>query len=144
MTPNRNLDILTKAFPHMPARAQMCIDVILKISQLRESIDNINNNASYNLGAMNSDNISACNYNPDRPVNLEALFKDIRPVCSRQDAKFIDMYLNFIKSKNILNTYRAMNGGESNDDFFVNELFKNTSYATQKGEYSDAADNHSF
>ena len=99
----------------MPDRAKLCIDILLKFSQLQESIDNINNLDSIHAMSANADTADT---RQKQPVNIEALLRDIRPACNSQEAKYIDMFLNLSKSRDILGTYRAMNYDFSTDDIF--------------------------
>lgn len=108
MISSQNLNILTKALPHLPERARMYVDVILKLNQLKMSVDSLEENDTIHM--MQSGN-NQSNSTPTA-IDIDSLFKDIRPLCSGNDAKMIDMYLNLKKSRDIINAYQAMNGGD--------------------------------
>ncbi len=104
MISSQNINILTKALPHLPGKAKMYMDVLLKVNQLKSSLDNIED-----LGIIQAQSHED---NSMKSIDIDALFKDIRPLCSGNDAHIIDMYSSLKKSRDIVNAYQSMNGGD--------------------------------
>ena len=116
MISSQQINILSKAFPYMPSRTRFYMDVIIKANQLQQSMKT----------ATTSNDINICSDNNEQPFNPEAFLKDIKPVLSKNEQDNIDMILNLLKTKNIINTYKGMNAGPT--DNFYEELFKNTHF----------------
>ncbi len=90
MINNQQINILNKALPHMPPQVKACAQIIIQAYELSDSVHN-----------MSDGGISACDFTNTMPVNIEQLLRDIRPVCSKKDAQYIDTYLNFLRTKNV-------------------------------------------
>lgn len=127
MINNQQINILNKALPHMPPQVKACAQIIIQAYELSDSVHN-----------MSDGGISACDSTNTMPVNIEQLLRDIRPVCSKKDAQYIDTYLNFLRTKNVLNVYKTMNPDSMPDiEHFAKDLFKNTSYANNGGNQNE-------
>ena len=111
---NKNIEILKKAFPHLDNQRQRSINIILKMAELNESIHELSNVSS----------MVSCD-NEHKQTNVEELLRSIKPVCPKKDQEIIDFALNFNKTKDIYNTYKAFNtssGINNKLDFFKDKF----------------------
>lgn len=121
---NRLIEVLKRAFPHLDSQRRRSINVILKMAELNDSI-----NQFHNISSM-----EACDDAPSH-VNTEELLRSIRPVCAKKEQEIIDFALNFNKTKDFYNTYKTLNNAknindtsDNNDSSFDNKSpFNNTS-----------------
>lgn len=97
------VDLLKRAFPHLDDRRRQSVSVILKLSELNDTL----NNLKY------SNQLSACSTNNSSQINSEELLKSIRPVCSKREQEMIDLVIGFSKSKEIMSAYRKISGDNS-------------------------------
>lgn len=94
MTNNININILKKAFPHLDERRKKPIDIILKLTELHESIKDVTK----------TNGLEGCSDNTTS-INTEALLKDIKSECPKPIRDKIDMILNLSKTKEFYKTY---------------------------------------
>ncbi|MBE5934178.1 MAG: hypothetical protein E7262_00105 [Lachnospiraceae bacterium] len=114
---NTNINILKKAFPHLDDRSRKPINVLLKLTELSECINDISNPS----------NLESCS-NMYTPINTEELLRDIRPECPKEGKEIIDLILNFSKTKDFYNTYKTLNNltqATSNKTNSAMDLLKN-------------------
>lgn len=124
MISNQNSEIFNKALLHLPPKAKKYMDIILKLNQLEASFNDIADN-----------NISAMQTCTNEIVDIDALFRDIRPLCSGNDAKIIDMYTSFKNTHDIMAAYQAMTGGDSNAFEAFNKSGQNKSFTSSFPKY---------
>ena len=125
---SRNINILKKAFPHLDEQRKKPINIILKLTELTECINEFSH----------SNGLESCSTS-STPINTEELLKDIRSECPKQYRDMIDFILNFSKTKDFYNTYKTINNlthtnidthntdsnhTSSNIEFFKNQLSK--------------------
>lgn len=121
---NRNglshaLDIIKAAFPHLDTNTQQSVDLLIKTGELMDSFT-----ASRDPNRVTSLSLSKPN------IDIEALLTSIRSVCYDKERELIDMVLNFLRAKNMFNTYsmlsQAMASGsgdatnQNNSNMFTN------------------------
>ena len=121
MLNNINIKLLKKAFPHLDDRSRRPINLILKINELNECLNEVSRGNGLESC---SDNVST--------INTEALLKDIQPECPNPWRDMIDLFLNFTKTKDFYNTYKTVNNitdisslfnNVSKDSSVINNLF---------------------
>lgn len=95
---SRQLEILKKASPHLMSRPSSCINAILMVNELTETIKNITN----------PNELSTCDTKAFTS-NPEDMLLSIKSVCSPRECELIDMITNFKKSKDLYNTYKMIN-----------------------------------
>ena len=100
---NKTIEILKRAFPHLDNTRQRPISVILKIAELNDSIEQFTHPV----------HIESCD-NSNSHINTEELLRSIKPLCSKKEQDVIDFALNFNKTKDIYNAYKAFNGDNTN------------------------------
>lgn len=110
---NQRIEILKNAFPHLDSNKQKSINIILKMAELHDCVNQLSHVSS----------MEACDNEPNR-TNIEELLKSIRPVCGKKDQDIIDFALNFYKTKDIYNAYKTLNKENSSIENTFN-LFKN-------------------
>lgn len=110
---NRNIEILKRAFPHLDNQRQRSINIILKMAELNDSVNQLSNVS----------NMEACD-NDNKRTNMEELLKSIRPVCVKKEQDIIDFILNLNRTKDFYNTYKAFNNDNTPVENTIN-LFKN-------------------
>jgi hypothetical protein len=110
---NRNIEILKRAFPHLDNQRQRSINIILKMAELNDSVNQLSNVS----------NMEACD-NDNKRTNMEELLKSIRPVCVKKEQDIIDFILNLNRTKDFYNTYKAFNNDGTPMGNTLN-LFKN-------------------
>lgn len=102
---SRNIEILKRAFPHLDNSRQRSINVILKIAELNDSINEFSHPSR----------LETCD-NEHNHVNTEELLRSIKPLCPKKDQDVIDFALNFNKTKEIYSAYKTFNEDNSNTD----------------------------
>ena len=100
---NKTIEILKRAFPHLDNTRQRPINIILKIAELNDSIEQFTHPV----------HIESCE-NSNSHVNTEELLRSIKPLCSKKEQDVIDFALNFNKTKEVYNAYKAFNGDNTN------------------------------
>lgn len=110
---NRNIEILKRAFPHLDNQRQRSINIILKMAELNDSVNQLSNVT----------NMEACD-NDNRRTNMEELLRSIRPVCIKKEQEIIDFILNLNRTKDFYNTYKSFNNDGSPVENTLN-IFKN-------------------
>ncbi len=100
---SKNVEILKRAFPHLDNSRQRPISIILKIAELNDSIEQFTHPV----------HIETCE-NSNSHVNTEELLRSIKPLCSKKEQEVIDFALNFNKTKDIYNAYKAFNNDNTN------------------------------
>jgi hypothetical protein len=98
MLNNINVNILKKAFPHLDEQRRKPINIILKLTELNECINEVKS----------SSGIESCSESTATTINTEALLRDIKPECPKPIRDTIDMILNFSKTKDFYKTYMNM------------------------------------
>ncbi len=98
MQHNININILKKAFPHLDERRRKPINIILKLTELHECLNEVSSGSG----------LESCSDNVP-PVNTEALLKDIKSECPKHIRDKIDMILNLSKTKEFYKTYMNLN-----------------------------------
>ena len=100
---NKTIEILKRAFPHLDNTRQRPINIILKIAELNDSIEQFTHPV----------HIESCD-NSNSRVNTEDLLRSIKPLCSKKEQDVIDFALNFNKTKEIYNAYKTFNNDNTN------------------------------
>lgn len=104
------LDIIKAAFPHLDSNSQQTIDLFIKTGELIETISK----------KKNSDHVTS--FGLSKPnIDIEALLTSIRTVCYEKEREFVDMVLNFIKAKNLFDTYSMISSMASNSENSSNQ-----------------------
>lgn len=99
---NRNglshaMDIIKAAFPHLDSGTQQSVDLLIKAGELMDSLTVLkdpNRVSSLSLSKPN--------------IDIESLLTSIRSVCYDKERELIDMVLNFIRAKNLFDTYSIL------------------------------------
>lgn len=99
---NRNglshaIDIIKAAFPHLDSGTQQSVDILIKTGELMDSITT----------PKNPDKISSLSLGKPN-IDIEALLTSIRNVCYEKERELIDMFLNFLRAKNLFDTYSVL------------------------------------
>lgn len=93
------VDIMKAALPHLDSQTQESASLIIKTSELMDSLQSVRNN----------DHVSAFSLNR-QSIDIEALLNSIRNVCYARERQLIDNILNFLRMKNMFETYSALSG----------------------------------
>jgi len=99
---NRNglshaIDIIKAAFPHLDTNTQQSVDLLIKTGELMDSF-----NTARDPNRVTSLSLSKPN------IDIEALLTSIRSVCYERERELIDMILNFLRARNLFNTYSVL------------------------------------
>ncbi|MBQ3061823.1 MAG: hypothetical protein IJD02_05210 [Lachnospiraceae bacterium] len=94
---SKQLEILKKASPHLMPRPSSCINALLMVNELSETIRNIRN----------PNELSTCD-TKGFSSNPEDMLVSIKSVCSPRECEIIDMITNLRKSKDLYNTYKMI------------------------------------
>ncbi len=92
------LAICQTALPHVNIQTQTSMNVILKVNDLVNSIRDL----SY------TGQLSAMELN-EEPPDVEELLTNLKPVCNRQEADFVDMMLNVLSARKLYQAYQDFN-----------------------------------
>jgi hypothetical protein len=90
------LDIVKAAFPYLDSDTQQSAQLIVKTGELMEVYNSVSHKDSVTTFSMRTQNI-----------DIEALLTNVRNVCTDKERELIDTILNFIKAKNLYETYTA-------------------------------------
>lgn len=91
------IDIIKAAFPHLDSGTQQSVDLLIKTGELMDSVT-----ASRDPNKVSSLSLSKPN------IDIEALLNSIRSVCYEKERELIDMVLNFLRAKNLFDTYSML------------------------------------
>ncbi len=90
------MDIAKAAFPYLDSDSQQSVDLIIKTGELMDAFQSFRQKGSVTTFSLRKENI-----------DIEGLLTNIRSVCYGQEKELIDMILNFMKAKNLYDTYSA-------------------------------------
>lgn len=91
------VDIMKAALPHLNGQTQESASLIIKTSELMDSLRTVGSN----------EHVSALGFDLQN-IDLEALLNSIRNVCYASERKIIDNILNLLRMKNMFETYSAL------------------------------------
>lgn len=91
------IDIMKAALPHLDSSTQESASLLIKTSELMDSM----------RSARSPDHISAFSLHRQN-IDIEALLTSIRNVCYARERQLIDNILNFIRMKNMFDTYSTL------------------------------------
>ncbi|BCN31993.1 hypothetical protein bsdtb5_32880 [Anaeromicropila herbilytica] len=91
------LDIFRTATPFLDSRSRRNVNMIIKMTELTESL------REYNT----PNDLSACSLGEDK-IDTEGMLLEIKSVCTPKERDFIDLIINFMKAKNLYNTYQTI------------------------------------
>ncbi|SHO51230.1 hypothetical protein [Anaerocolumna xylanovorans] len=91
------VDIMKAALPHLDGRTQESASLIIKTSELMDTLQTVKND----------DRVSASGLNM-QSIDIEALLNSIRNVCYAKEKQIIDNILNFLRMKNMFETYSSL------------------------------------
>ncbi len=91
------VDIMKAALPHLNGQTQESASLIIKTSELMDSLRTVGSN----------EHVSALGFDLQN-IDLEALLNSIRTVCYASERKIIDNILNILRMKNMYETYSAL------------------------------------
>lgn len=100
------MEVAKAAFPYLGGELQPVVDLFIKAGELMESITFFQKRGP----------ISA--YSIKKPMDLEGLLTNIRNVCHQKEREMVDMVLNFLKMKNIYETYQTITQMTSGSNMF--------------------------
>jgi len=93
---NHIIDIAKAAFPYLDSDSQQSVDLILKTGELMNAFQSYKQQDTVTTFSIRKQNI-----------DIEALLSNVRNVCYDQERELVDMVLNFIRAKNMFDTYSA-------------------------------------
>ncbi|SHJ86527.1 hypothetical protein SAMN02745136_01157 [Anaerocolumna jejuensis DSM 15929] len=91
------VDIMKAALPHLNGQTQESASLIIKTSELMDSLRTVGSN----------EHVSALGFDLQN-IDLEALLNSIRNVCYASERKIIDNILNLLRMKNMFETYSVL------------------------------------
>ncbi|MGN6714114.1 hypothetical protein [Anaerocolumna jejuensis] len=91
------VDIMKAALPHLNGQTQESASLIIKTSELMDSLRTVGSN----------EHVSALGFDLQN-IDLEALLNSIRNVCYASERQIIDNILNLLRMKNMFETYSAL------------------------------------
>lgn len=117
---SHTMELIKAAVPYLDNDSKQSLDFFIKVGDLIETMGTAKSKPG--LSALNLD-ISS--------IDLEGLLNSVRNVCYEKEREIVDMILNFIKAKNMYQTYTtltqamASQTGDSNDSSDTNNPFGN-------------------
>ncbi|NLK99823.1 MAG: hypothetical protein GX271_04080 [Clostridiales bacterium] len=91
-------DLLKTALPYVDAKSRLTLELLVKLYELIICMRNFTNN-----------DISACGFDNDK-ADMEALLKNIRPKCNKDEQAFVDKMLNVFQAKRMFEMYNTYMG----------------------------------
>lgn len=88
-------ELLNTALPYVEGKAKLVLDLFVKFYELIICIQNFKTN-----------DITACGFNNEK-VDLEALLKNIKPKCNKEERVLVDKLLNIFQAKKIFEMYNS-------------------------------------
>lgn len=94
---NHAIEIIKAAFPYLDSNSQESMDLIIKTGELMNTVNSLSH----------KDKVRT--FSTEKPeIDIEGLLTNIRAVCYEKEREMVDMILNFIKAKNLYNTYATL------------------------------------
>jgi|GEM_PF-2013569 len=100
------LEVAKAALPYLGGELQPIATLFIKAGELMESI------------ALFQKRGPISTYSIKKPMDLEGLLTNIRSVCYQKEREIVDMILNFLKMKNIFETYQTITQMTSGSNMF--------------------------
>ncbi len=91
---NHVIDIIKAAFPYLDSDSQQSMELIITTGDFMEALHSFKQHKPVTTFSLRKETI-----------DIEALLTNVRNACYEQEKEFIDMILNFIKAKNLYDTY---------------------------------------
>ncbi len=91
------VDIMKAALPHLDSGTQESANLIIRASELMESLRTVRTQDRVSTFSLHRQNI-----------DIEALLNSIRTVCYARERQLIDNVLNFLRMKNMFDTYSTL------------------------------------
>lgn len=101
------VDIMKAALPHLDSSTQESASLLIKTSELMDSLRSVRSQEHVSTFSLNRQNI-----------DIEALLNSVRTVCYARERQLIDNVLNFLRMKNMFDTYSTLSSmmSSSSDD----------------------------
>lgn len=94
---SHTLEIIKAAFPFFDNQTQQAMDLVLKTGELFETFHSISQEGSLTALSLHKS-----------PIDIEGLLNAIREVCNQKEREIVDMILNFLRAKNLYQTYTTL------------------------------------
>lgn len=127
----KHIQILQKCMPYLDTSRQKTIDIIFKLNDLSNSLEE-NANTDFSSCSLDGNTLS-----------IDDICKNIRPLCDKREQEYIDLFFNIKKVLKILsikdniNLFNQNNNLE-NGDYYMNNSFDPSEYeylSTEKKEF---------
>lgn len=92
------IDIIKAAFPHLDSESQQSMDLLIKTGELMDSVNAVSKQPT----------VTAFSIKKKPNIDIETLLTSIRDVCYEKERELIDTILNFIRTKNMYETYMTL------------------------------------
>lgn len=94
---NHASDLLKAASPYLTADLRKSLDLFVKTFEFTSAIK-----------GFNSSSVKSQSFESQKNIDFEGLLKSIRPLCTKEEAEMVDIFLNMFSATNFYRTYKEM------------------------------------